>query len=309
MNVLITGGAGYVGYSLVKQLLEDTADVHSITIYDNLSRKNFSFFTEANFDHKPITFIHGDILDGRTLISALDGIDCVVHLAAKVTTPYADHDAHFFDQINHWGSAQVARAVEQSQVSKCIYLSSISVYGESHELTATPVNERTEPHPHTFYGISKLAGERQFSVLSSNRELYTIRSGNVYGYNPSFRTDSVINRFMFNAHFLKRIQIMGSGEQLRSFIHVDKIAAIIVAAIDGKFNAGLWNAVEHNLSINQIAGYVRELNPAMESVHVNYNIDMRSIQTELPCKINNILDLPDVSFEDELRIFKQSFSF
>jgi UDP-glucose 4-epimerase len=104
MKILITGGAGYIGYSLVKQLLEDVEQLHSITIYDNLSRRNYSFFTEAKFDHKPIKFIHGDILDGRQLGQALQGIDCVIHLAAKVTTPFADADAHSFDQINHWGT-------------------------------------------------------------------------------------------------------------------------------------------------------------------------------------------------------------
>ena len=120
MRILITGGAGYIGYSLVKQLLEDVDQLHSIVIYDNLSRRNYSFFTEAKFDHKPVKLIQGDILDGRMLEQALEGIDCVVHLAAKVTTPFADSDAHTFDQVNHWGSAQLAFAVEKSNVSKII---------------------------------------------------------------------------------------------------------------------------------------------------------------------------------------------
>src|SRR5690349_7434979 len=130
MNILITGGAGYIGFSVVKQLLEDVDQLHSITIYDNLSRRNYSFFTEGRFDHKPIKFIHGDILDDRMLSQALEGIDCVVHLAAKVTTPFADSDAHSFDQVNHWGTAQLAYAVEKSAVSKVFYLSSISIYGD-----------------------------------------------------------------------------------------------------------------------------------------------------------------------------------
>ena len=305
MKILITGGAGYVGYSLVRQLLTDLDEIHSITIYDNLSRQNYSFFTEADFGHKPVRFILGDILDGRALIKALEGIDCVVHLAAKVTTPYADHEAHTFDQVNHWGTAQVVNAIEKSEVKKCIYLSSISVYGES----AEPVSEKANPTPHSFYGISKLAGENQFGLLGNSRDVYIIRSGNVYGYNPSYRIDAVINRFMFNAHFRRRIQINGSGEQYRSFIHVDKIAQLITGAVDGKFPPGLYNAVEHNLTINDIAGSIRNLYPALESIHVNYNVGMRSIQTELPCKVTQFIQLPDVTFDAELQTFKEQFSF
>ena len=141
MKILITGGAGYIGYSVVKQLLEDIDNVHSIAIYDNLSRRNFSFFTEAKFDHKPVKLIQGDILDGRSLQKALEGIDCVVHLAARVTTPFADADAHSFDQVNHWGTAQLAYAIEKSSVSKVIYMSSISIYGDH----AVPVDEDYRP--------------------------------------------------------------------------------------------------------------------------------------------------------------------
>jgi len=305
MQVLITGGAGYVGYSLVKQLLEDLDQVHSITIFDNLSRKNYSFFTEAKFDHKPIVFIQGDILDGRTLSNALEGIDCVVHLAAKVTTPFADHEAHFFDQINHWGTAQLVNAIEKSDVKKVVYLSSMSVYG-NHDI---PLNERTEPTPTSFYGISKLDGEKQLHTLRNSRELYIIRSGNVYGYNPAYRIDAVINRFMFDAHFHNRIQINGSGEQSRSFIHVEKIASYLAGAVDGKYEPGLYNAVEHNLSVNEIGGYMRSLYPTLESIHVSFNINLRSVETELPVKLGSLYSLPDNDLESELKEFKSMFSF
>jgi UDP-glucose 4-epimerase len=305
MKVLITGGAGYIGYSLVKQLLEDVEQLHSVTIYDNLSRKNYSFFTEARFNQKPVRFIRGDILDGRTLSATLKDIDCVVHLAAKVTTPFADHEMHLYDQVNHWGSAQLATAIEQSPVQKVIYLSSISVYGSSD----SPIDEAAEPNPHSFYGISKLEGEKQIIPLQNTRDVYILRSGNVYGYNPAYRIDAVINKFMFDANFIGQIKINGSGDQYRSFIHIDKIARAIVGATDDLCSPGLYNVVEHNMTVNEIAREVRRLYPQLESINVNYNIRMKDTLTQLPCHIFDNVPLADRSLYEELRVFKESFSF
>jgi UDP-glucose 4-epimerase len=305
MKVLITGGAGYIGYSLVKQLLETARPLHSVTIYDNLSRKNYSLFTEAQFDQKAVRFVQGDILDGRTLSAALEDIDCVVHLAAKVTTPFADHEAHAYDQVNHWGSAQLAVALEQSSVQKVIYLSSISVYGSAN----IPVDEAAEPTPQSFYGISKLDGERQITPLQNTRDVYVFRSGNVYGYNPAYRTDAVINKFLFDANFLGRIKIHGSGEQSRSFIHVEKIARAILGAVDSLCPPGLYNVVQYNMTINEIAEELRRLYPQLESIHVNYNIRMRDMRTHLPCTIFSHIPLDRSTFTDELSAFKEKFSF
>lgn len=305
MKILITGGAGYIGYSLVKQLLEDVDQLHSITIYDNLSRRNYSFFTEAKFDHKPVKLIQGDILDGRMLQQALEGIDCVVHLAAKVTTPFADSDAHSFDQVNHWGSAQLAFAIEKSSVNQVINLSSISIYGDY----PNPVEETTPPNPQSFYGRSKLEGEKQLNVLNRNRKLFTLRSGNVYGYNPSYRIDAVVNKLLFQANFLGKITINGTGDQHRSFIHVDKVAHAIVRIIDGNIFPGVYNLVEHNLSINEIGSAIQSVYPHLDIIHANFNIRMKDVLTFLPCPIWLQIPLPGRSFEEELLDFKEHFSF
>jgi UDP-glucose 4-epimerase len=305
MNILITGGAGYIGYSIVRVLAEDKDHIHSITIYDNLSRRNYSFFTEGKFNHKSIKFIQGDILDGRMLQQALQGIDCVVHLAAKVTTPFADTEAHSFDQVNHWGSAQLAFAIENSNVSKIIYMSSISIYGDHMQA----VDETTEPNPHSFYGRSKLEGERQLSVLGRNRELYLLRSGNVYGYNPAYRIDAVVNRFLFQANFLGKITINGSGEQHRSFIHVDKVAHVVAGLINGSVETGIYNLVEHNQTINQIAESIKSTYSDLDLIYANHNVRMKDVLTALPCRIWSQIDLPQRSFMDELIDFKSHFSF
>lgn len=305
MRVLITGGAGYVGYALVKRLLQYSSDLHSISIYDNLSRKNYSFFTEAKFDHKPVHFIQGDILDGRTLKKAVDNADCVVHLAAKVTTPFADSEAHQFDQINHWGTAQLSSVLEDADVNRVIYLSSLSIYGSSDQ----PVDEETAPNPHSFYGISKLAGEEQLNRIVDRKEIVTLRSGNIYGYNPSYRIDAVINRFMFHANFMGRVSINGNGEQHRSFIHVDKVAYALHKAIDGEVPPGVYNLAEHNLSINEIAQTLKEIYPELETIHVNHNIRLRDVKTVIPTRLEAHLTLPNTSLSEELMDFRNQFSF
>ncbi|MDH3651424.1 MAG: NAD-dependent epimerase/dehydratase [Saprospiraceae bacterium] len=305
MRILITGGAGYVGYSLVKKLIEDADAVHSVTIYDNLSRKNYSFFTEAQFNHKPIKLIHRDILDGRSLVKALENIDCVIHLAAKVTTPYSDTEAHLFDQVNHWGTAHLADILEDSPVKKVIYLSSISVYGNS----VAPVDESSPTNPMSFYGISKLNGEKQINRLSENKNVYILRSANVYGYNPSYRIDAVINRFLFQANFLGRITLNGRGDQYRSFIHVNKLASAIRDVIDIDLPTGIYNIAEHNMMIKEVAEQIASLYPSLEMLQSNLNMPMRNISTILPGKIFDYISLADISFETELQNFKSQFSF
>ena len=107
MNILITGGAGYLGTELVK-LLAKAEQVASIVIYDNLDKSSNNLFLGHTLPGKErIKFVHGDLLDSRKLRKTLDGVDVVFHLAAKVTTPFANNDPHFFEQVNNWGTAEL----------------------------------------------------------------------------------------------------------------------------------------------------------------------------------------------------------
>jgi len=130
MNILITGGAGYIGTELTCEL-EKNPEVKQIIIYDNLSRGNINLFIGSHKLSHKIKFVQGDILDTRLLKQTLKSVDVVYHLAAKVTTPFADQNPHIFEQVNHWGTAELVYAVEESEVKKFIYSSSASVYGAS----------------------------------------------------------------------------------------------------------------------------------------------------------------------------------
>jgi UDP-glucose 4-epimerase len=304
MKILITGGAGYIGYALVQQLMM-APEVAEIVVYDNLSRRSYAFFDHHDFRAKPLRFIQGDILDGRKLSEAVRGMDVVYHLAARVTTPFADFDAHHFDQINHWGTAQISLAVEEAAVPHLIYLSSVSVYGTSNQA----VTEASPPNPKTYYAIAKLAGEEQVRRLGNKTRVHIIRSGNVYGYNPCYRIDAVINRFAFEAHFAGRVTIQGTGEQERAFIHVSKLASGLRQLLNNPTPPGTYNLAEHNMSVNDVIAALRPAYPELETLNVNPNMPRRNIRLALPCPLWEALNMPQRTLAEELADFRRAFAF
>ena len=305
MKILITGGAGYIGTELTYEL-EKNSKVNEIIIYDNLSRGNLNLFIGQSKLSNKIKFIQGDILDTRLLKQTLKDIDIVYHLAAKVTTPFADQNAHFFEQVNHWGTAELVYAIEESNVKQFIYTSSASVYGAS----SKKADENSTPNPRTFYGISKLRGEEHVNrLLVKNAKTYIIRCGNIYGYSKSMRLDSVINKFMFDANFKKRITIEGDGEQHRSFIHIDKTSNILSNLIFSNLEQGVYDLVEDNLSINHIANTYKTIYPDLEMIFINQQLKMRELKVFPNDKINALTNIPTRTLLEVLQDFKKEFSF
>jgi UDP-glucose 4-epimerase len=305
MNILITGGAGYIGTELTYELAKNS-EVEQIIIYDNLSRGNINLFIGSHKLNNKIKFVQGDILDTRLLKQTLKDIDVVYHLAAKVTTPFADQNPHIFEQINHWGTAELVYAVEESKVKKFIYTSSASVYGaSSHE-----ADEKTIPNPKTFYGTSKLRGEDHVSRLfEKDIESYIIRCGNIYGYSKSMRLDSVINKFMFDSHFKGRISINGTGQQHRSFIHIDKTVNILSNLIFSDLNQGKYDLVEDNLTIGHIADTLKNIYPKLEMLFINQQLKMRELNVKPNAELNSLTDIPVRTLFQVLSEFKKAFTF
>ena len=306
MNVLITGGAGYIGNELTYKLLQNP-DISKIYIYDNLSRKNYNLFLDTKYKEGKVKFIYGEILDSRKLKTVLKDIDIVYHLAAKVTTPFASDDPHLFEQVNHWGTAELVYAIEETgcRIRKFVYTSSSSVYGASE----TIIDTDTIPNPKTFYGTSKLRGESHVERLFDKIPTYIVRCGNVYGYSPSMRFDAVINRFMFEANFNGRISISGDGTQHRSFIHVDKVCNVLGNIITDSFPSGTYNLVDMNISVMEIANSIKEIYPKMEMLFVNQHLSLREILVSVDERLKKISTFPVKTFKDELIDFKNKFSF
>lgn len=307
MKVLVTGGAGYIGTELIGLLIADER-VKEVVVYDNLSRLNHNLFLGAKLTNQSkLSFVKGELLDSRGLRKILKGVDVVYHLAAKVTTPFANDDAHSYEQVNHWGTAELVYAVEESSVKKFIYTSSTGVYGSSQE----EVDEQTEPSPKTPYAISKLRGEDHVRrLMGSQRDTYIFRCGNVYGYSKSMRFDAVINKFVFESNFYKRVTIQGDGKQSRSFIHIDQVAAALANLLFSPLQSGTYNLVDRNIRVFDIVDVLKQLVPPLEFIYINQHMHLHELNVRQNETLNRTLNIVrNRDLKDDLGEFLGRFSF
>jgi UDP-glucose 4-epimerase len=308
MKVLVTGGAGYIGTELVNLLIANPG-VEKVIVYDNLSRPNYNLFLGLRLQkHHKISFVKGELLDSRALKKVLKGVDVVYHLAAKVTTPFANADSHAYEQVNHWGTAELVYAVEESNVKRFIYTSSTGVYGSS----KIPAHEDTPPDPQSFYAASKLRGEEHVRRLikSGKIETFLMRCGNVYGYSKSMRFDAVINKFIFEANFNKLITIQGDGKQSRTFIHIEMVSKALHNLLTADLPSDVYNIVDRNLKVIDILDVLKELIPDLEFIFINQHLRLHELNVKVnPLITDTLMIRNERSLKDELTEFLGKFSF
>jgi len=307
MKVLVTGGAGYMGTELVNLLVSNEA-VEEVIVYDNLSRMNYNLFLGLKLQRYPkLRFVKGELLDSRSLRKVLRGIDIVFHLAAKVTTPFAVSDSHVYEQVNHWGTAELVYAIEESNsVKKFIYTSSSGIYGSSD----VPLDESSQPAPRTFYAMSKYRGEEHVRRIMDKLDTYIFRCGNVYGYSKSMRFDSVINKFVFEANFNKIVTIQGDGKQSRSFIHIDLISKALNNAMSSTLPSGTYNLVERSIKVFDIVDELKQLIPELEFIFINQHLKMHEVNIKTNAEVNSALGITNGrTLKEELQEFLSRFSF
>lgn len=310
MKVLVTGGAGYIGSELVYQLSLDE-NISEIIVYDNLSNGNENLFISTSHKIKSgnVKFVHGDLLDSRKLTKAMQGVEAVYHLAAKVANRFRNEDSHAFEQVNNWGTSELVLAVEEADsVKKFVYVSSMGVYGSSTK--SGSIDENTPVNPKSFYAISKMRGENHVRRLMKKMDTYIIRSANVYGYTPTIRFDSVINRFLFDSNFNNKIQIHGSGKQARTFIHVSKLVHVLKEVLTKKIPSDVYNVGDVNCSVLDLVDIFKETYPDLEFIFINQHLQLRNMEINTDNKIGEFVSLPSSNLKLEIEEFKNNnFSF
>jgi UDP-glucose 4-epimerase len=197
-------------------------------------------------------------------------------------------------------------ALEESSVKRVIYTSSTGVYGPSEGT----VDESTLPDPKTFYAISKWRGENHVQRLFDKMETYVFRCGNVYGYSRSMRFDAVINKFVFEANFDKRITIHGDGGQSRSFIHIDLIARALANARKAPLTSGTYNLVERSIKVMDVVDELKQLIPDLEFIMINQHIKFSELNIKPNTGVNLQLGINNtLSLKEELANFLAKFRF
>lgn len=251
-NVLVTGGAGYVGSRLIPQLLKVG---HRVTVYDIMYYGD-GFLPK---DNSNLTVIKGDIRDTKKLTEAFKEIDVVIHMACISNDASFELDENLSRTVNYDAFEPMVVAAKRMGVKRFIYASSSSVYGVS---DAPDVTEEHPLVPLTLYNKFKgLCEPLLFKHQSSDFVCVTIRPATICGYAPRQRLDLSVNILTNHAVNNNKINVFG-GAQLRPNLHIQDMCdlyEILIEIPDDKIAGQIFNAGYQNMSIMKIAQFAKKI--------------------------------------------------
>ncbi|MCY6353837.1 GDP-mannose 4,6-dehydratase [Clostridium sp. ZS2-4] len=250
MNIIVTGGAGFIGSNIVDRLVQLN---HNVAIIDNLSTGK-----EENINIKA-KFYKVDIRDNKKILKVFEDFkpEICIHHAAQIDIQTSIRNPRFDAEVNIIGTINVLEACRINKVKKIIYACSAAVYGNPKYL---PIDERHKTNPISYYGISKLTPEYYMKVFS---EFYGIkysilRYANAYGIRQAFKGEGGVIAIFLNKIIKKEIPVIyGDGEQTRDFIYVKDIVNANIAALTRGNNEVINISTNNKISINELVNYIR----------------------------------------------------
>jgi nucleoside-diphosphate-sugar epimerase len=245
-NILITGGAGYIGTTLTPKLLQQG---YKVKVFDNLSMGGsglMSYFSNPNFE-----FIKADIRDTKALKKAVEGMDAVIHLAAIVGYPACRKDPKTSREINVTGTQNLVKSLKPKQ--QLMFASTGSAYGK---MIAQYCTETTPLRPLSDYGKQKAQAEK---IVGQHKNSIIYRFATAFGVSPRLRLDLLINDFAYRAVKEKTI-IVYEKEFMRTFIDVKDIARAFIHGLENfsKMRNEVYNVGDESMNFSK-EGVAKEL--------------------------------------------------
>ena len=289
MKVLVTGGAGYIGSVLVRQLLEKN---YQVVAFDSLKFGGDSLYEVML--HPNFQFIKGDVRNAGDVSKALKNIDAVAHLAAIVGDPACKKFSEEAEETNWDGSVALFEAAEKAGVKKFVFASTCSNYGKMADPDAF-VTEDSELNPVSLYARLKVKFEKFLLEEKKNSPICStaLRFSTVYGFSPRIRFDLTVNEFTRNATINGEQEIWGA-QFWRPYCHVDDLARSVVMVLeieDEKVKSNVFNvgSTDENYNKGMIIEEVCKVVPNTKVNYVEMNEDPRDYRVNFD-KIKNELD-------------------
>ncbi len=268
MNILVTGGGGFIGGHLAESLVREG---HDVTVLDNLDpyydvrikQKNIQLGrraaqehsksnpaeikqqnnsikygeteTHKSSSHGSYEFIKGDVRDTNLIERLIDDADIVYHHAAQAGVRTSVDDPHKSNNINVYGTLNVLEAARDTKIERVVLASSSSVYGKSKYL---PYDEAHPKSPMSPYGVSKLTGEQYARTYHEIYDLPTVSLRYFTVYGPRMRPNMAISNFTSRCLNGEPPVIYGDGSQTRDFTYIDDVVAINQTPLNDDSAAG-----------------------------------------------------------------------
>ena len=283
-NVLVTGGAGYIGSVLARKLV---LSKYNVKILDSLifGQDGISELVSNN----SVNLFVGDIRNKEIIPDILKEVDCVIHLAAIVGDPLCSKIPMATKQINELATKHIIDSCKKSGVRRFIFASTCSNYGSS----LGTVNEDTPLESLSLYSETKIKSESY--ILDSKEENFepcVLRFATAYGISPRMRFDLLVQEFIRDALIDKKISIFGPNHW-RPLVHVDDIASACITAIENSSNISgeVYNVGdnEQNYTKMNLAQLVQKYVPSSTIEVTESKQDLRNYKVSFD-KIKNKLN-------------------
>ena len=256
-NILLTGGAGFIGSHLADELASRN---YRVRVLDNLSSGLLANI-EQLIENNRIDFVKGDIRDTKIVKDCMKDVDAVLHLAAQISVTQSIRDPEFNNQVNIIGTQNLLDESLRANVAKFVFISSCAVYGDPKYL---PIDESHPTNPISPYAQSKLTAEQSILQHTIGNQLSSVilRFFNVYGPRQALNDYSgVMTKFIERIKQKQPPTIYGDGSQTRDFIYVKDIVTAIILALENRtINEEIFNiGTGQPTTINELANTMLSL--------------------------------------------------